>query len=234
MIARYEMSRIAVLVSGGVDSAITYFLLKSKNGNDDIIPIFVNLGQSYWKKELAACKDLYGDQLVCLETNAPTSDDKDNSFIPNRNLFLASYATLAVYPDVIHISGMADDNRPDKTPKVFQEMSKILTKTSEKRITVTSDLWEYGKSDAVRMFLDAGIPNAETIMLKTLSCYSHVGQGHCNDCEACFRRWLAFAVNGIQCEPVSDAATEKYAEYARSGGAHITRINDMRQLGLLE
>ena len=136
------MSRIAVLVSGGVDSAITYFLLKSKNGNDDIIPIFVNLGQSYWKKELAACKDLYGDQLVCLETNAPTSDDKDNSFIPNRNLFLASYATLAVYPDVIHISGMVDDNRPDKTPQVFQEMSKILTKTSEKRITVRSDLWE--------------------------------------------------------------------------------------------
>ena len=113
-------------------------------------------------------------------------------------------------------------------------MSKILTKTSEKKITVTSDLWEYGKSDAVRMFLEAGIPNAETIMLKTLSCYSDEGQGQCNDCEACFRRWLAFAVNGIQCEPVSDAAIEKYAAYARSGGAHITRINDMRQVGLLK
>ena len=226
--------KIAVLVSGGVDSAITYFLQTLKKSGDEIVPVFINLQQSYWKKELAACKNLYGDQLVCLETNAPTIDDKDNSFIPNRNLFLASYATLAVYPDVIHIGGMADDNRPDKTPQVFQEMSNILTKTGGKKITVTSDLWEYGKSDAVRMFLKSGVPNAEAIMLKTLSCYSDEGQGQCNDCEACFRRWLAFAVNGIQCEPVSDAASEKYAAYARSGGAHITRINDMRQVGLLK
>ena len=227
------MTKVAVLVSGGIDSAITYFLLKSTTPGDHIVPIFVNLQQSYWKKELAGCNELYGDQLVCLETNAPTIDDKDNSFIPNRNLFLASYATLAVYPDVIYISGMADDDRPDKTPQIFEEMSGVLTKTSDKQITVTSDLWEYGKGDAVRMFLDAGVPNAEAVLLKTVSCYSQEGEGHCNDCEACFRRWLSLTVNGIECEPVSDAIIAKYVEYANKNDTHFSRIEDMRKIGLL-
>ena len=225
--------KIVVLASGGVDSTISYFLQRRKQGENEILPVFINLRQSYWRKELSTCKDLFGDALECLETNAPTIDDKDNSFIPNRNLFLASYATLAFYPDVIHISGTADATRPDKSPEVFAKMSNLLTETSGKKITVTSELWTFGKSDAINMFINSGVPDAASIMSKTLSCYSHEGEGHCNNCEACFYRWSAMKVNGIECEPVSDAIIRHCVEIVETGEMHASGVADMKKLGLI-
>ncbi len=224
---------IVVLVSGGVDSTISYFLQMQKQGDNKVLPVFVNLRQSYWQKEQNTCKDLFGDALVQLETNAPTNDDKENSFIPNRNLFLASYATLAFNPDIIHISGTADATRPDKSPEIFEEMSALLTKTSDKQITVTSELWPYGKSDAIKMFVNSGVPGAISIMSRTLSCYSDEGKGHCNNCEACFYRWSAMKVNDIDCEQVSDEIIRHCVGIVEAGEMHASGIEDMKKLGLI-
>ena len=94
--------KVCVLVSGGLDSTITYFVLKLNRPDDEIIPVFIDLNQSYKDKELAACKTLYGEELRILRVDSPQQDDKENYFIPNRNLFLASYATLVFSPEEIY------------------------------------------------------------------------------------------------------------------------------------
>ena len=156
--------RVCALVSGGLDSTISYFVLKYDRPEDEIIPVFIDLNQSYKDKELSACRRIYGPDLMYLRVDSLTQDDKENYFIPNRNLFLASYATLVFNPDEIYMGGLADDNQVDKTPEVFDEMSAIITKTSGKRVAVDSLLWDFTKGQSVEMFLSKGVVNAERLL----------------------------------------------------------------------
>lgn len=225
--------RVCVLVSGGLDSTITYFVLQSERPNDEIIPVFIDLNQSYRDKELDACRELYGDALKYQRVDSLRQDDKDNSFIPNRNLFLASYATLVFNPDEIYMGGLADDNQVDKTPEVFEEMSAIITKTSSKTINVDSILWDYTKGQSVAMFLAKGIEDAEQLLLQSVSCYDGSVPRHCNDCAACYRRYVALASNGIEVESLSQRIIDQYKEKVATGDYHHDRIKRMKSLGLL-
>jgi len=220
-----------ILVSGGLDSTIAFHLLQHKQTK--IIPVFIDYNQSYLAKEIKACHKIYGDQLVVLKVDGPKQSDKTNSFVPNRNLFFASYITLNFNPDRIIMGGLADDNQVDKTPEIFDEMSTIISKTSNKRIQVDSILWNYTKGQAVEMFLKSGVPNSKEILLQAVSCYSEDNDLHCNDCAACYRRYVALMSNGIDCEPLSERIIDEYKKKSNAFEYDQDRLSRMRSLGLL-
>ncbi len=225
--------KVCVLVSGGLDSTITYFVLKQERPDDEIIPVFIDLSQSYKDKELAACETIYGDELRILQVDSPKQDDKENYFIPNRNLFLASYATLVFCPDEIYLGGLADDNQVDKTPEIFEEMSALITKTSDKAIKVHSILWDYTKGRSVEMFLNKEIKDAEQLLLQSVSCYDGSTPNHCNDCAACYRRYVALASNNIEVVKPTQRIIAQYQDKVSEGSYHGDRIDRMASLGLL-
>jgi 7-cyano-7-deazaguanine synthase in queuosine biosynthesis len=227
--------KVCALVTGGVDSVITYHLLLKDRKDDEIIPVFVNLKQAYVDKELKASLRIFGDKLNVLNVDNNVQGQGQNWFIPNRNLFLASYTTMVHAPDEIYLGGLAEDaGTADLTPEVFSEMSALISKTSKKDIAIKSLLWEYTKGQAIEMFVSQNIPNAREIIEQTVSCYDGTNAGQCNNCIACFHRYVALASNGFDVEPLDDAIIETYKETFKLDELHIDFVERATKLGLYE
>jgi 7-cyano-7-deazaguanine synthase len=225
--------KVCALVSGGVDSIITYHLLLKEREGDEIIPVFVDLNQAYVDKELKACQHFFGDKLHVLKVDNSIQGEKKSWFIPNRNLFLASYVTMVHLPDEIYMGGLADDGTaPDLTPEVFEEMSALISKTSEKNIQIKSLLWSYAKGQAVEYFLSQGIPNARQLIQQTVSCYDGTNDAQCNNCKACFNRYVALASNGIDAEPLKQEIRDEYKIKLANEEFHADFVERTNQLGL--
>jgi 7-cyano-7-deazaguanine synthase in queuosine biosynthesis len=219
-------------VTGGVDSVITYHLLLKDRKDDEIIPVFVNLKQAYVDKELKASERFFGDKLHVLNVDNNVQGQGKNWFIPNRNLFLASYATMVYAPDEIYMGGLAESTAPDLTPKIFEEMSSLISVTSEKKIQVKSLLWDYTKAQAIELFLSQNIPNAHKLIEQTVSCYDGTSEGQCNNCEACFYRYVALASNNIEVEPLMQETLDEYKLKLEQGAFHSDTLQRAKQLGL--
>lgn len=171
-----------LLVSGGIDSYIAWnFLNRPK-------VLFVDYGQPYIGIEGLAVKKLYGDvEFVKLDGIASLRFDK--VFVPARNLMLATLGLR--YSTDIAFGGVKDEICKDKSPLAFKLMSGILSKFNDHSVNVFSPIWHFTKSDAVRYFIE----NFDSRLLSdTVSCYS---VDVCNNCESCFRRFVAMAFNGL-------------------------------------
>jgi 7-cyano-7-deazaguanine synthase in queuosine biosynthesis len=224
--------KICALVSGGVDSIITYHLLLKEREGDEIIPVFVDLNQAYVDKEMKACQHFFGDELKVLKVDNSQQGEGGNWFIPNRNLFLASYTTMVFSPDEIYMGGLAEDTTPDLSPAIFEEMSSLISITSEKKIQVKSLLWEYTKAQAIELFLSQNIPNARKIIEQTVSCYDGTSEGQCNNCKACFYRYVALASNDIEVEPLMQETLDEYKLKLEQGAFHADILQRAKKLGL--
>ena len=224
--------KVCALVTGGVDSVITYHLLLKDRKEDEIIPVFVNLKQAYANKELKACQRFFGDKLHVLNVDNNVQGQGQNWFIPNRNLFLASYATMVYAPDEIYMGGLAEDTTPDLSPAIFEEMSSLVSITSEKKIQVKSLLWDYTKAQAIELFLSLNIPNASKLIEQTVSCYDGTSEGQCNNCKACFYRYVALASNNIEVEPLKQETLDEYKLKLEQGAFHADILQRAKQLGL--
>jgi 7-cyano-7-deazaguanine synthase in queuosine biosynthesis len=173
-----------LLASGGIDSYVAWHYL-------DKPPIlFVNYGQPYYGIEYEAIKTLYPPEVIsCVSLNGLPPLDRRKIHVPVRNLMLASLALR--YSDDIALGGVKDEQCGDKSPSAFKQISALFSKQEGREITIYSPIWHFTKSQAVGDFVSKhGIEQLN----KTVSCYS---QELCNDCESCFRRFVALAVNGI-------------------------------------
>jgi len=173
-----------LLVSGGLDSFISWKVL------DEPPVLFIDYGQPYLEKELKAIKLLYPERHEIKIPNLPPLGKQIH--VPARNLL---FATIAVrFSNRIFLGGVKDELCSDKSPSAFQSMSNILTRHSNYQVTVDSPIWRFTKAEAVAHYQNKGFP-AERL-LGTISCYSP-GEEPCNNCESCFRRFVALASNGI-------------------------------------
>ena len=81
---------------------------------------------------------------------------------------------------------------------------------------VFSPFWEMTKGDIVKWFLDE-VGNVDALH-QTVGCY-HASIHQCGRCGSCFRKWVAFKVNGI--EPTFEILNEIKTEYrARAMSGH--------------
>ena len=169
------------LVSGGLDSYLAWWVTKST-------PVFVDYGQIYIESELQAARELYKDLHVIQIRGLPQQRQR---YVPCRNLI---FSALASHWDcnIIYVAGMDDDMDQDKSPREFAHMSLMLSRYSQRGLTVTSPWWGHTKASAVANYLVLGGP-ADTLKL-TYSCYSQI---KCNQCDACYRWALALLSNHI-------------------------------------
>lgn len=181
-----------LLVSGGIDSFVTWHYL-------DKPPIlFVNYGQHYFDIENDAVSKLYaGASLYSVTLSGLPPLDPNKIHVPVRNLMLASLGLR--FAPRIAFGGVKDEQCSDKSPASFRKMSIILTQQHDEEVTVYSPIWHFTKAEAIGDFVKkhTDIYSKEEIrklLRDTISCYS---PERCNNCQSCFRRFVALAVNGI-------------------------------------
>lgn len=142
--------------------------------------------------------------------------EQDNAFIPNRNGFLAHVGAL--YGDYIYFAIMdGEQTYTDCRQDTFMALSVSLTKLSGKPTVVDSPFWEKTKAEVIADLDPKYYPN----LLDTWSCHKGTRTVHCGHCSACFRRFVAFELNGIEEEwevdPRQTKLSDDYYEKAKFG-----------------
>jgi 7-cyano-7-deazaguanine synthase len=231
--------RTAVLLSGGLDSAV---LLAEEAARGDVQPIYVSVGLAWEGAErqtiarllqsgvlgssvqpLAALAvdmtDIYPSGHWAVEGRPPGyhTPDKD-VYLPGRNIVLLSKA--GVYCATAHIGrlilGTLDHNPfPDATPVFRSAMASALSAGLEHALQIDAPYANVRKADVIRRGVALGLP-----LELTLSCMNPVPQGppalprHCGLCSKCRERHDAFLEVGISDPTVY--ANRRHIDHAKT------------------
>lgn len=142
--------------------------------------------------------------------------EEKSAFIPNRNGLLAFVG--ANYGDFIYFAIMDGEQTYDDCKReTFIAISMALTRLSGKPVVADSPFWELTKAEVIERLDPSFYPD----LLDTYSCHSGT-ETHCGNCSACFRRYVAFEVNGIKQEdweinPWETQLAQEYLDKAESG-----------------
>jgi 7-cyano-7-deazaguanine synthase len=213
------MERAIVLLSGGVDSAVTLWWAKKQGW--DVQPLsFDYFGRP--KREHAAIEALvtragvgpvrYIDLPFLKEVDDlrpgglanPVLDASPEGYIPARNLIFYSLAAYVAELDgrrylVGGHNGVDPESFPDASPKFFDFLNSMfrlsLWSFERSPVQVIVPLSGKSKEDVLRMGQDLGVP-----FDLTWSCYWD-RDVHCGSCVSCRERREAFAAIGLQ-DPV--------------------------------
>ena len=196
------MTDVAILTSGGLDSYIARYYAEKHNYKP--ISIWVDLGQSYARKEEAAIDSFEFDvrKISCniLRNEFGNVDTVDNWIIPGRNTLLALIG--AMFAKRVWITALSTEmhkfaRERDKSPEFYHLTSGLFTYVFDiKRpeTVVETPFKTMSKTEIVAWALDNGITGKQ--LMSTSTCYSGE-EAHCGFCGACFKRWIAMINNGI-------------------------------------
>ena len=216
------MSRAVVLLSGGLDSATTLAIARSKGY--DAYCLSFDYGQRH-RAELTAAKrvaqalgatehrqitfDLAqfgGSALTDANIAVPTGGIEPGipvTYVPARNTILLSMAlawaeTLEARDIFLGINAVDYSGYPDCRPEfvaAFEQLANVATKAGVEgaRLKVHAPLISLSKADIVRLGFTLGIDYALTV-----SCYQADDEGRaCGACDACRLRREGFATAGV-------------------------------------
>ena len=207
------MARVAVLVSGGIDSSI---LLADRAKNDDAFPLYVKAGLVWENQELQVLKQfisavnnpnihpvttiqspvnsLYdnhwsitGDRVP--KAGTPTS----NLFLPGRNILLLSLGALWCGTRSVSrlaIGTLEGNPFPDATQEFFDDFSKTVSKGLAYPIGIEAPYLNLTKEDIIESHRDLPLE-------LTLTCMAPNDRMHCGLCNKCDERQSAFAQSGV-------------------------------------
>ena len=202
-----EAQPVAVLFSGGLDSAVLLAIAASRG---PAVPIYVAVGLAWEPAEIRAAerllgaapfagrvqalvrlhadmRDVYPASHWAIRGDAPGYDTPDSDvYLEGRNLILLSKA--AVYMaraglERVYIGPLAGNPFPDATPQFFAAMSAALSLGLATPIRIEAPLAHLHKADVVRMGRELGVP-----LELTLSCMQPDGEGACGRCSKCRER----------------------------------------------
>jgi len=207
------MEKIAVLASGGLDSAV---LIADKAEHAQVYPIYVQCGLAWEDIErdalesfLAALKmpntmpattlslsidAIYGDHWSVTGKSVPGEDQPDSAvFLPGRNILLIGLAAVwCATHEVSRIAvGSLEGNPfPDATPEFFRNFAEALSAGLSHKIQVEAPYRGLKKSELIRRF--GNLP-----LELTLTCMAPKGGQHCGRCNKCAERKAAFREAGV-------------------------------------
>lgn len=193
-----------LLVSGGVDSTIAHFWLKS-NGEEHL-NLYFKLGHRYQRKEMRSLinlsKIIDGFDVKFIEDlKLGKYEYGENAYIPHRNLLLALLASN--YGNKIYLIGVKGDRVEDKSPEAFKVMSFVINfiqKPDEPKVKIVSPFWNMTKVDIIQWFIkEYGKSYAQKVLETSVSCYDEKTLGSCGLCKSCFRKFIAIYQAGIDC-----------------------------------
>jgi len=205
---------LAVLVSGGLDSAVLLGL--ALGTHPAVHPLYVRTGLAWEAVErdhldrfLAAVRapalrslttfdlpvaDLYGEHWSLTGRGVPGADSADEAvYLPGRNVLLLSKALLWCHlHDVpaLALAVLAANPFPDATPAFFGAFAEAVNRAVGGRVRVETPYAHLGKAEVLRRgrHLPLGL---------TFSCIAPVAGRHCGVCNKCAERRRAFAEAGI-------------------------------------
>jgi 7-cyano-7-deazaguanine synthase in queuosine biosynthesis len=187
-----------LLFSGGLDSYITWRLLERPQ------PVYFMLGHRYQGAELETIerlKALTPGLDVELNGNLYLGNlEMPDAHIPLRNGLLITLAAATYRPNVIYVSALRGESSRDKSRKFFRNLSASLSFQLNQPVQIATFV-RTTKAELVRMFLQR-YPDEVDQLKATFSCYTferpHPRYKGCGRCMACFRRWVAMSLNGIE------------------------------------
>jgi 7-cyano-7-deazaguanine synthase len=199
------MRRMAVLASGGLDSAV---LLADLARENTVFPIYVAAGLAWEEIEQKALQPLtvlemptrsfYGRHWSVTGDALPAYDAPDEDvYIPGRNVLLIGVtAVWCALNDVEAIAiGSLDDNPfPDATPAFFEDYGRLLSTALTRPIDVVAPYRQQHKSQIIARFPELPLEMTITCMAPLLQDGSLL---HCGACNKCRERREAFAAAGV-------------------------------------
>lgn len=207
IIMEEQEPQFVLMFSGGLDSYLALLTLLD-NGIDPKL-VYVEHGSKNNDEQLFEAKKLakrHGKELIIDRTLSLGQWEEENAFIPNRNGLLAFIGAL--YGDFIYFAIMdGEQTYEDCRQDTFMALSVALSKLSGRPVVVNSPFWELTKAEVIEN-LD---PEHYPYLKETYSCHNGTYK-HCGYCSACFRRFVAFEVNGIEDEWIVDPWTTGLAE----------------------
>jgi 7-cyano-7-deazaguanine synthase len=215
------MPKAVVLLSGGLDSAVT--LAHSVNEGNENIALSFRYGQRH-TKELGSAKDValhYGirHMIIDIDLSAFRSSlignskdiEKDreqigsdipDTYVPARNMILMSIAAglcESMDAEMIYIGANSVDysGYPDCRKEFFDAFEKMIalgTKAGAegRRIRIMAPILDMSKADIIRLGKKLKAP-----MHLTWSCYGGGGKA-CGRCDSCLIRKKGFADAGCK------------------------------------
>ena len=212
------MSRSAVLLSGGLDSAV--LLAVEQDAGHEVWPLHVQSGLAWEAAEARAIarllaappfegrshavtvlsvdmRDVYPSGHWAVAGRPPAYDQPDEDvYLEGRNITLTTKAGVLAARlgiDRLVLGPLAGNPFPDATPEFFDAMSNALSLGLGHPLRIAAPLAHLHKEDVVRMGAALGVPLA-----LTRSCMSPLPDGHCGACNKCRERREAFQLAGVE------------------------------------
>ena len=202
-------SPLAVLVSGGLDSAI--LLAEAVRAYPTISPLYVKTGLYWETAELAhleqflkaircpalcpltvleePVKDLYGNHWSLSGIGVPAAGTPDEDvFLPGRNVLLLAKSLLWCHlhgvPEIA-MAPLAANPFPDATPEFFREFTGAVNRAVNGTVRVIRPYAHFHKRDI--LLRGTGLPLEDTF-----SCIRPEDGRHCGRCSKCYERQQGF------------------------------------------
>ena len=180
-----------LLYSGGMDSWLIDKIWKPD------IKLYINMNTEYSNAEIQRLPhDVIVEQLDLAKW------EREDKIIPLRNLMLISLATN--YGNEICLGATAGDRVLDKSPQFVSLFEPVLNYlyqkqhwTEERDIRINIDYKQYTKTELLKIYIDQG-GDINEALTASFSCYNPIDGSECWTCKPCFRKFIAFALNGYQ------------------------------------
>jgi len=220
-VQRRAVERVAVLASGGLDSAV---LVADLARGAEVFPVYVQAGLHWEVREqralnayLAALEGanvrpltlldmpvrrLYGEHWSTTGEGVPAADAPDiDVFLPGRNVLLIGVtAVWCALHGINRIAiGSLDDNPfPDATPHFFESYGRLLSESLGHAIEVLAPYRQRHKWEIIGEFPQLPLDLTLTCMAPVDDAASPAGVVHCGACNKCFERRQAFLKAGVE------------------------------------
>lgn len=201
---------LAVLISGGLDSAI--LLGDALRHAADVVPIYVRCGLTWEAVELTYLQryleslrlpllkplvildqpvsDVYGSHWSIIGKNVPDADSPDEAvFLPGRNVLLLAKPLLWCHlhsVPALALGSLQTNPFPDATAEFFHGFARLVSRAVGGKVEVRLPFG--GMKKAAVMKLGGGLP-----LEHSFSCIAPIDTRHCGRCNKCAERKKAFA-----------------------------------------
>lgn len=207
---------VAVLLSGGMDSAIALHWALAEYGREQVLAVSIDYGQRHRREldsaaRIAAAAGVehvqqaivvpWGESLL---TSGTKGRPQASPVVPGRNVVLATLAAATVLArggGAIVIGCCSDDAAgfPDCRPRFVRAMTEALSAAFDRVVKIEAPLLELSK--ASMLSYAARIPGALEAVDLSWSCYEPrfadaCGPIACQHCNACALRARAFDAVG--------------------------------------
>jgi 7-cyano-7-deazaguanine synthase len=218
------MSKIAVLVSGGMDSSILMVDLADKG--HEVYPIYIAQGLFWEKIELdylarflqavardniqpvkmlfLPSTDIYDTHWSVSGDDVPDETTEDEAvYLPGRNLLLLTKAGIWCSLNnikTIALAPLKGNPFSDNTDLFYDSMSRVIDIAVDWRLEIIRPYCNMDKEEVIE--IGKNLP-----LELTFSCIQPAGELHCGACNKCAERKLAYEKLGLN-------DNTGYAEYS--------------------